>query len=47
MLLAIKDDAMVVEVAASQIQTLTAEEIEQVRLAGQRIRTALEVANVR
>ncbi len=47
LLLVIKHEAMVMEIAASRFETLTPDELERVILAGQRIRTALEVANVR
>jgi hypothetical protein len=47
LLAVIRHEAMVMEIAASRFDTLTAGELARVWLAGQRIRTALEVADVR
>ena len=46
-LLVIKHEATVIEIVAHQFDELDDEQIERVKLAGRRIRTALEVANVR
>ena len=47
LLLVIRHEALVMEIAASRFESLMPDEIERVVQAGQRIRNALEVANVR
>ena len=47
LLLVIKHEALVVVCAAEQFDTLSSEDLSRVQLAGERILTAFEVANVR
>ena len=47
LLLVIRHEALVISCAVERVDTLRSDEIERVGLAGSRILTALEVANVR
>ena len=47
LLLVIRHESLIVGCAAGRFDSLTAEELDRVKLAGSRILTALEVANVR